>query len=250
MTLRETLEIAVDIGFAMLQCGAEIYRVEQSVSFICSAYGFDDTDVFVIPSVIIVTIRDGQENITTSKRLRSQQVDLDKVDRLNALSRYLCEQKPDLIEIRELLKEIEQRQGYPLWLTVLCFAMVSFFFTLFFGGSLFDSCLAFAIGVVTKLVCYGLARQRANPFLINTAAGVTVSLLTQICMLAGLTAQIDTISIGVFMNLVPGVALTNGIRDFISGDFFGGIGKMIEALLIASAIALGAAVVIILFRIV
>ncbi len=45
------------------------------------------------------------------------------------------------------------------------------------------------------------------------------------------------------MTLVPGVALTNGIRDLISGELIAGSAKMMEALFIAIALAFGVGIV-------
>ena len=43
---KEILTLAVEIGDAMLRCGAEIYRVEDSVIRILEAFGLDDFDAF------------------------------------------------------------------------------------------------------------------------------------------------------------------------------------------------------------
>ena len=41
------------------------------------------------------------------------------------------------------------------------------------------------------------------------------------------------------MNLVPGIALANSVRDFISGDPIAGMIRMAEALLVATSVAVG-----------
>ena len=41
------------------------------------------------------------------------------------------------------------------------------------------------------------------------------------------------------MILVPGIAFTNAMRDIMAGDLTSGVNKVVEALLIATAIALG-----------
>ena len=41
------------------------------------------------------------------------------------------------------------------------------------------------------------------------------------------------------MALVPGIAMTNAMRDIMAGDMVAGISKGAEALLIGAAIALG-----------
>lgn len=53
----------------------------------------------------------------------------------------------------------------------------------------------------------------------------------------------DQIIIGSVMPLVPGLLLTNAVRDLIAGHFVSGLSKGAEALLTAFAIGSGIAVV-------
>ena len=46
------------------------------------------------------------------------------------------------------------------------------------------------------------------------------------------------------MLLVPGLAITNAIRDTVAGDFLSGLSRAAEAFLIAVAIAVGTGAVI------
>ena len=55
----------------------------------------------------------------------------------------------------------------------------------------------------------------------------------------GLGHNPDFITIGALMILVPGIAFTNAMRDIMAGDLTSGVNKVVEALLIATAIALG-----------
>ena len=41
------------------------------------------------------------------------------------------------------------------------------------------------------------------------------------------------------MPLVPGVAITNAVRDTLLGDYISGAARILEAFLIAAAVALG-----------
>ena len=56
-------------------------------------------------------------------------------------------------------------------------------------------------------------------------------------------ADYNKVIIGPLMTLVPGVALTTGIRDLISGELVAGSAKMMEALFIAIALAFGVGIV-------
>ena len=52
------------------------------------------------------------------------------------------------------------------------------------------------------------------------------------------------------MNLVPGVVLTNVMRDMIAGDLVAGLTKLAQALITAPGIALGTGVAISLGRVI
>ena len=51
------------------------------------------------------------------------------------------------------------------------------------------------------------------------------------------------------MILTPGIAFTMGIRDFVQGDYLYGTIRMIDALLIAASIAIGAGLVLRLYTV-
>ena len=58
---------------------------------------------------------------------------------------------------------------------------------------------------------------------------------------AGLGESVDVVTISTLMVLVPGVALTNAMREIMAGDTFSALSRTADAILVASAIALGAA---------
>ena len=49
----------------------------------------------------------------------------------------------------------------------------------------------------------------------------------------------DTVTISALMVLVPGVALTNSLRDMFSGNTISGLMRFIESILLALTIAFG-----------
>jgi uncharacterized membrane protein YjjP (DUF1212 family) len=54
----------------------------------------------------------------------------------------------------------------------------------------------------------------------------------------------NSIIVGCMMPLLPGLAMTNAIRDTIRGDLISGIARATEALLVASSLAAGTGVTI------
>ena len=76
----EPLSCILDIGQLLLTSGAEIMRVEDTATRLCSAYGFAKSDVFTITSGIVITVRPPEgRTMTQTRRIRHQDVNLDRV---------------------------------------------------------------------------------------------------------------------------------------------------------------------------
>ena len=93
-TENRMLHQLMHVGELLLISGAEIRRVEETISRMGKAYGAKETDVFVITSSIVVTMTfpDG-EMLTQTRRIRtSGGTDFRKIEDLNALSRRCCEE--------------------------------------------------------------------------------------------------------------------------------------------------------------
>ena len=128
----ELLEITTEIGWRLLQSGAEIYRVEESIRRMLEAYGFPEAEVFSIPSCIIVTINDETGHaLTRLKRNRSAGLDFDRIDQLNNLCRHICAETPELPVIQQKLAAIMNKKDYSFWTNMFFTASISASFTLF-----------------------------------------------------------------------------------------------------------------------
>ena len=88
------LELAAELGYELGMCGAETFRIEESVSRVLQAYGIR-SEVFAIPNSLTVSIEtaDGQP-MTRLRRIGIHGNDLDGVELFSALSRKLCQETP------------------------------------------------------------------------------------------------------------------------------------------------------------
>lgn len=237
------VNLAAEAGKIMLENGGETYRVEQTINMICKAYNVKNTESFVSPTAIITSTNDERgKSSTIIKRITSRSIDLQKVALVNDLSRKVQIQA---LPLKELSDEIEKIKDYPRY----SFKIKSFFagintsfFTLLFGGNIFDFIVSFFTGVLINYLSSLLSRLKVNDFFINIAGGTIAGIV-------GLTATSlnpifnkDKIIIGSIMLLVPGLTITNAIRDIIAGDLISGLSRFLEAIVIAGAIAIGTAV--------
>lgn len=234
------LSCALDIGEQMLISGAEIGRVEDSVRRICEAYDIKRVDVFTITSSIVATLQNSAgKSITQTRRIVNYRTDLTRLHNLNNLSRKICESKPDLHYIAKELENIKQQKAYPLVIQCLACALIAGSFTIFFGGTWFDAIPAAIIGAVLKAVVYATDKAKVNMIFANVVCSFIACFLAFLFTKIGFGASPDKIIIGNIMLLIPGIALTNSIRDMISGDIMAGMLRFLEACIIALAIAAG-----------
>jgi len=240
ITQDELLDAAIAIGHRLLESGAEISRVEDSLQKILQAYDLGVCDVFAIPSCIIITLHEpGLAPQTRIKRIYSRGTNLGQVARINDLCRRICTGLPSFSQIRQELADLDASPVFSLPVQIFAFALISFAFTLLFGGSLADACAAIVCGAAMKLLINVMASFQTNSFFINLTGSALTTLIAFIAVKLGLAGQVDKIIIGTLMNLVPGVQITTSMQDIIAGDLVAGITKLAEVLLIATAIALG-----------
>ena len=240
MDFNKLLNISTQLGKMLLESGAEIYRVEESIQRMALAYGVKEVDVYAVPTTIITTITTPDNvNLTKAKRIHVRSTNFDKVERLNHLCRQICQTTPELKLVSEELDAIASRPVYSFKIQLLAYALTSSTFTLFFGGNLADAFCAMLIGPLIKIVSYYLERFGTNPFFGTILCSIISAFLATVACDLEIAQHVDKMIIGMVMNLVPGVAITNSVRDVIAGDFIAGQTKMTAAVLTATSIALG-----------
>lgn len=237
--VNEYLACALNIGEEMLCCGAEINRVEDSIQRICQAFGAERVDVFTITSSIIVTVSAktfGQA--TQTRRISGQSTDFGKLEQLNQLSRDICMNHLDTDEISSRLTEIKKRKPQTRWKQSLIYAFIGGSFSLFFGGSFGDAIVSACIAMMINISNRTVSRYVKNSFLVAFGCAFVGGLLANLAVLAGIGHSVDKISIGNIMLLIPGIPITNALRDMFSGDTIAGLLRFAEACVLAMVIAL------------
>ena len=240
MQPEQLLTCALDIGEQLLVSGAEIGRVEDSIRRICSAYGCGRTDVFTITSSIVVSIEDADRKFyTQTRRITATRTDLTRLDRLNALSRHLCATRPSFDRVQEDLHQICSNKSYPLWLEALASSLIAGAFAVFFGGSWIDGLVAMPLGFALRYITWVLQKARLNQIFTNVVASFLLCFSSIVLTRVGIGHNVNMIIIGGIMLLIPGIALTNSLRDMISGDIMSGMLRFFDAVLVSAAIAAG-----------
>lgn len=241
--LKEHIKIAVETGATMLRNGAETYRVEDTVLRILQKYSFSDAQVFVIPTGIFVSVELDGLMTTHLQRIKLAGIDLERISRANQFSRDYVSGAITIEEAWDKLKEINDAPTFPKPVRYAFAGIAGAFFSLLYGCTLLESVLSFIASALTILAFDTMSDSNINFFMKNIAAGFIAGIFgavfAAVFKLFGISVSMDMIILGPLMTLVPGVALTNAMRDIISGELVAGSTKLMEALFIAIAIAFG-----------
>ncbi|MDO4869018.1 MAG: threonine/serine exporter family protein [Bacillota bacterium] len=243
---KRILILAVRAGEIMMKAGAEIYRVEDTVERICKACGIDHVDVFALPTGIFVTTDKGSDEddtYTYIRRLKSSETDLNKISRVNDFSRTFTTTDMTVDEGMDVLDEIEGERKYPVSVRIICASLVAACFSVLFGGGGIDFCIAFISGAICYVFSRLLARADVNFFIRGLCCCALAAFIALVASTNISGAHYGMIITGCIMLFVPGVAITNSIRDFLSGDMVSGVGRMAEAFITAVSLAVGAGIV-------
>jgi len=237
MEQEKILEIAVRAGSILLQNGAETYRVEDTIKRICMSYGLE-CEPFALPTGVFVSV-EGQKGFSTiCKRITSRTIDLTKIARVNDLSRRIERNRPDYDEVSAELENINKDNFYSATVVTISFALTSFAYTLLFGGGMNDIIAAIAIGAFLGILRFVFSKGSSFPFIQYFISGFASSFLSSLAA-SLVPANAFVITIGAITNLVPGVALANGIRDLLHGDSVSGLARLGEAFMVVAVIAAG-----------
>lgn len=234
------LTVIMNLGKEMLMCGAEVNRVEDTISRLCRAYGLNNAEIFSITSLILVSVRDDDgTSFSQSRRITSYVFNFYRLEELNDLSRTACKTLPSPEDLQVMLDEILKHSHYSKLLRLIGFILTSGGFCMLFQGSLIDAACAAAISVLIFLIERVFTRLSINGIFYNFISSLLAGVLAFRFASLNIGAHLDKIMIGDIMLLIPGLMLTNAIKDMMNGDTMAGFLRFCEALLTALAIALG-----------
>lgn len=233
----EVLDTACEAGHILLENGAEISRVEDTMERIASHYGVDSGHFFVLSNGIFTTGSRGRYANVEFIPIRG--IQLSKVVEVNALSHEIASGKYTLAEARERLRQIKSSPSKPAWEQIAGAAFGAAGFSIVFGGGLLDCAAAFAVG----LLLYAFILTVSSRFLSKIVATLCNALVaTLLCILSyriGFGDSLGNIVIGAIMPLIPGVSFVNGVRDLANSDYIAGITRLTDAMIGFLCIAIG-----------
>lgn len=229
-------------GRLMMEAGAETSRVEDTMIRMAETQNMLTTHSFVTPTGIIFS--PGSPYHTKLIRIKNRTTDLEKVALVNDVSRKLSMGFYSIEQAYTQLQKIEQANVmFPLWLQIVAAALVSGSFLVLFEGLWSDIPAALVSGGIGFIIVKLIHELTKVQFFAEFVAALFIGIVAFTAVRFGFGTDLDKIIIGSVMPLVPGLLITNAVRDLMAGHFVSGISKGAEAFLTAFAIGAGVAIV-------
>ncbi len=233
----KVMDLAYEAGTILLENGAEISRVEETMRRISEHFGVEDESYFVLSNGIMAT----GKGYARSKFIPIKGTSLDKVVAVNQLSREVAEGKCSLAQLETRLKAIRAMRPKPAWEQILASALGSAAFCIIFGGGFEDCLAALVAGMLLWVFMLFVSYRHLSRIAGNLAGALLATVLCGVMYRIGLGTHLSNMIIGAIIPLIPGVPFTNGIRDMANEDYIAGITRLLDALLTFLCIAIGVA---------
>ncbi|OIJ14450.1 hypothetical protein BKP35_06770 [Anaerobacillus arseniciselenatis] len=245
----EMMDICLLAGEIMLTYGAETYRVEETLERMAKAANLKNVHSFVTTTGIFISFEEnGHGDVMQMIRVDDRYHDLNKVALVNQVSREFVIGEITSEEAHDKLKDIYRTPlNYPIWLIHFASGIAGGGFSYLFGGGIKDTLPAFIAGVTASVFLIEVEKYLKVKFFAEFIAAFVGGTVAIALVFLGIGTNLNQIIIGTLMPLVPGVPLTNAVRDLMSGDLVAGVSRGAEATITSLSIATGIALSITLF---
>lgn len=243
--IKKVVDMALEAGRILLKNGAEIFRVEETITRICHRFHIDKVDVFTLSHAIFITAEDKKgQTYTRVRNVPLSSTHLGVVAEVNDLSRQITGGYITLESAVERLKEIEKTPPESSRKQIFAAGISSGCLGYLLGGTAIESVIAFFIGCILYVWVILAGRAQISKIITTIVGGVVITataiIFQQLPFLYGL--RLEGMIGGAIMPLIPGVAFVNAIRDIADSDFLSGTVKMINAIMVFVYIAIGVAI--------
>lgn len=238
------LEIILKAGKILLSSGAEISRTEDTMNYIARAMNFKDLEAYVSNRGIFATAKkDDNTEITRIYNVPEVDINLSKIESVNALSRRITQKSITIEEVINELEKIDTMPDYLIFWRLVAYTIGASGFSYAIGSSITDSIIAGIIGLILGAYMCTIKRILNSDVLITILGSILIALFGNLFINFNIGSNLSVILLGAMIDIVPGVPFVNAIREYSQNNYNTGITLMMGALLTCISMAVGVAVV-------
>ncbi|MFT4146628.1 MAG: threonine/serine exporter family protein [Mobilitalea sp.] len=240
MDYKKLFKTAMLAGQIMAQSGAETFRVEDTMNRILRISGLQSVEIYATTTGIVASLSDPAiESISGVRRINNRANNLNNINEVNQISRNLCDGKITVEEALHLLDKVQISVTYSKRVVAIATVVSNAGFAGLFGGGITECLLAALNGVCIVFISRLLDARIGSAFMVDAAKSFAIAFITMIFARYLINVNQEIVIIGSIMPLVPGIPITNAIRDTLQGDYNSGTARAVEAFVISLAIAVG-----------
>lgn len=235
------MEIVVWVGELLMESGAEIYRIEDTMKRIADRLGIQNFETYVVNQGIIASGLDKEDNhLGKAYTTKDVSIHMGKLEAVNALSRQIVKgEVSDLEDISQRLDRIEHFPKQSLLLTLLAYFLGAGGFSMALGSGFLDALASAMTGLILGLV-YHLISPKIHAGFIHTIIGsAVITLSASLLLYLHVGQHLGPIVLGALMTLIPGAFFVNSIREFSQNNYSTGLTLLMSALLSCISLSVG-----------
>ena len=248
--LENILEFSIHLGRKMLESGANLERINDTLTRICYSYKLRDVSLFSLNSTLILSARNEAGHYCTRHiAVPDTGIELGHLNQYNQLSRDICIELPPPSKLQDRLDkldyQIRREQGigiygnYPVWMTLLGYILALSCICLLSGGTIRDM-LCVAISTVVMFFCNRLlALPSLNRIIKNAICMFIAGCLALFFTRIGLAENYYVIILTNAFMLIPGIPMVNAVRNILCRNEITGIIELIKVVLETLSIVVG-----------
>ena len=234
----EILQLTVDAGILLLSSGAETFRAQQTMVYIAKNLGAEGFEAYVLTNGIIASLKGDSAHAQVRHSPRNG-MHMGRVEAINEMSREIANGVLDLEGARVRLEQVRAMPDISVEDQVIACAAGSVCFGYLFGGGVLECMMAGVVAGMVQFMMVMLTRTGMNRIFARLASAAMLVCAVSLVEVAYPWLDVEITAIGALMPLTPGVALTMGIRDYVSGDYLAGTIRLIDAIFAAGSVAIG-----------
>lgn len=246
----QQFETAMDAAMlaaqTILESSGETYRAEDTARRMSAAFGFERAEILAFPTGFSISFHLPDGTVETRVlRINDRAISLGAINNVNIISRKAAHGEINAEQAYAALVALRESPKPSPWRSILAFSLSAGFFAVMFGGRVVEFLFSFFIGLVLQALMPLYRRIHAPSPVVSLFSGA-IAALGAVSLIAIAGGNQEAIIAGSIMPLLPGIAMTNAIRDTLRGDLISGLARGADALLSAIMLASGVAIIMML----
>ncbi|MDO4553547.1 MAG: threonine/serine exporter family protein [Lachnospiraceae bacterium] len=241
----KVFETAILAGEILLESGAEIVRVEDTMRRIARAFQLENFDIYVLTSGLFASADIDDRRLNSRiKEIQAASPHFGKIDEVNEISRQLVSGHYTVEDAYERMKLVKRMPSYPVFVHAFGAGLGAICFCYLLDGSPRDSLFSFLAGFLMWILVVYFRKWGMKRTLCNVLGSAIACSLCIVFHSIGFGDSVDKMIIGTLIPLIPGVSFVNGIRDLSDNNFLSGMVRLLDVAVATTCMAIGSGVVI------